>query len=201
MHSKNKPIIQTGLILLIASCILTGCPTPQAKYVDPSTPNTLNTDLNMNDIRSVADSMVKDLINTGVLNDCKNYTVSEIKNKTDQYGVDTQTFGSTITAGLAASPRVRSSNVVASYEMKNQVSELDRQQDASLYDQKTTARKGQMLGADCRIDGYIDSNKSTSIDNKKTNVSYEFNLQVINVAKGRTLWQNRRAITKTMKRY
>lgn len=199
MKSTMEHKIKHSLIVLIAAIGLSACPAPRAKYVDSNMPDTLNTNFNMYDLQSVSTNMTQDLINKRALDNCNSYTVSPVANKTDQY-IDTATVSQNIVTQLYQENDLRAKYVVSDAQMKNQEDELKRQQNSKLYNQKTTAKAGQMVGASCRLDGFISNMTSKSVNKGKTKlVNYQIDMKLYNVATGEMLWANRKMISKVMK--
>ncbi|MFN8770539.1 MAG: penicillin-binding protein activator LpoB [Neisseriaceae bacterium] len=189
------------LSTLFASIALTsliaGCSTPKVSYVDSNSVNTLTTSFTMGDLKTVSQSMAASLIATGRINHCKTYTVSPVANKTDQY-IDTGAITQSIQDKLSNSNAVRASYVVSGAEMQNQVDELQRQNQSGLYNKSTTAKVGDMTGAECRIDGFVNSITSIGQDGKTQRVDYQINMKLINVKKGMGLWSSQKMISKQM---
>ncbi len=183
------------LSLLSAAVFLGGCASPTISYVDPNAVNNLTTNFNQNDLRAVAQDMSMQLIQSGKMNKCKSYTISPVKNSTDQY-VDTSVMTNAMADKLSNSSAVNSTYVVSTQEMQNQVDELERQNQSGLYDQSTTAKTGKMKGAQCRVDGKLTSDTSVGPDGKTTLVSYTFFVQVFDVQQGAAIWRNEKNISK-----
>ena len=191
-----------NLIGMIASVTLvTGliaCAAPKtASYVDPNAVNNLTTNFTMTDLQMVTQAMASHLIASGKLNTCKTYTVSNVANKTDQY-IDTSTITQSIVNQLGNSSAVKSKYVLSGAEMQNQVDELDRQNQSGLYNNKTTAKTGKMKGAQCRIDGFVNSINSANADTKTQMVQYQYNMKLLDVEHGEMVWSNEKPISKMM---
>lgn len=193
MKIKNIIIRST----LLGSLILAGCASPQVSYVDPNAVNTLTTNFTQNDLRATAADMASALIQSGKMGSCKSFTISPVKNATDQY-VDTSVMTNAMADSLTNSSAVRSTYVVSVDEMGNQVDELGRQNQSGLYDQSTTAKMGKMKGAQCRIDGKLTSDTSVSPNGKSMLVAYTFFVQVFDVQQGAAIWRSSKNISKGM---
>lgn len=193
MKIKNTIIRST----LLGSLILAGCASPQVSYVDPNAVNTLTTNFTQNDLRATAADMASALIQSGKMGSCKSFTISPVKNATDQY-VDTSVMTNAMADSLTNSSAVRSTYVVSVDEMGNQVDELGRQNQSGLYDQSTTAKMGKMKGAQCRIDGKLTSDTSVSPNGKSMLVAYTFFVQVFDVQQGAAIWRSSKNISKGM---
>lgn len=182
------------LTLATAAALLSSCSSPTVSYVDPNAVNSLTTNFTQNDLRTVAQDMSQDLIQSGKMNRCKTYTISPVKNATDQY-VDTSVMTNAMSDALSNSSAVTSEFVVSDEGMSNQTGELNRQ-NSKYYNQKTSAKIGRMRGAQCRIDGKLTSDTSVSPDGNTTLKSYTFFVQVFDVAEGVALWRNNKTISK-----
>ena len=197
MQKIIKAVLGSGLFLSVAACGSFSSPT--ASYVDPNAVNNLTTDFTMTDLQLVSQSMSDSLISSGRLNSCKSYTVSNVANKTDQY-IDTETITQSIVNKLGNSSAVKSRYVVSGQEMQNQTDELDRQNQSGLYNKNTTAKSGNMRGAECRIDGFVNSINSANAQTKTKMVQYQYNMKLINVETGEMVWSNEKPLSK-MKQY
>jgi penicillin-binding protein activator len=191
-----------NLISMVASVTLISglmaCAAPKtASYVDPNAVNNLTTNFTMTDLQMVTQSMASHLIASGKLNTCKTYTVSNVANKTDQY-IDTSTITQSIVNQLGNSSAVKSKYVLSGAEMQNQVDELERQNQSGLYNNKTTAKTGKMKGAQCRIDGFVNSITSANADTKTSIVQYQYNMKLLDVEHGEMVWSNEKPISKMM---
>jgi uncharacterized protein (TIGR02722 family) len=190
-----KPTL-SKITLGLAALSLLGCSSPQISYVDPNAVNNLTTNFTQNDLRTVAQDMSTQLIQSGKMVNCKSFTVSSLQNKTDQY-VDTSVTTEAISDALTNSSAVSAVYVVSSQEMKNQTDELNRQNDSEFYDQKQASQKGKMRGAQCRIDGRLTSDRSVGPDGKTLLLSYTFFVQVFDVQQGAAIWRGSKNISKT----
>ena len=182
---------------VLASCAVNAPVVGSGKvtYGDANAVETVNTDFGSTDLNMVAQQMANMLIASGKMSQCKTYTVSKIRNKTDQY-IDTENITQSIVNNLSNSPQVKSQYVISSQEMQNQVDELERQNQSGLYDQATSAKAGQMKGAQCRLDGFV---SNISKDNGQVkDVFYVFNMKLIDVTQGVQVWSNEKQIRKDM---
>ncbi len=191
----KKIIIASAAFGLLASCAVNAPVVGSGKvsYGDSNAVETVNTDFGSTDLNMVATQMATQLIRSGKINQCKTYTVTKVRNKTDQY-IDTENITQTIVDQLSNSPQVTSTYVISTQEMQNQVDELDRQNQTGLYGSK--AQIGKMKGAQCQLDGFV-SNISKSDANIK-DVFYIFNLKLINIEQGAQVWTGQKQIRKDM---
>ena len=184
--------------IVSATALLASCSSPSISYQDPNAVNNLTTNFTQNDLRTVAQDMSNELIQSGKMNRCKSFTISPVKNATDQY-VDTSVMTNAMADTLTNSSAVNATYVVSTQEMTNQSDELNRQSDAGMYDQSTAAKKGHMRGAQCRIDGKLTNDTSVGPDGKTTLVSYTFFVQMYDVQQGAAVWRNSKSISKIKK--
>jgi uncharacterized protein (TIGR02722 family) len=182
------------IALCVSGLFIVGC-TPTVSYVDPNAVNNLTTNFTQNDLRAVAQDMSQILIQSGKMSNCKSFTISPVKNATDQY-VDTSVMTNAMADALTNSSAVNSLYVISTEEMGNQKGELDRQADSGLYDQGAAVKKGKMRGAQCRIDGRLTSDKSVAPNGKTTLLSYTFFVQMIDVQQGAAVWRGSKNISK-----
>ena len=122
-------------------------------------------------------------------------TVQEVRNKTSEY-IDTRSITDSIRSELQKGGRVRFA--VDAAGMKQQTDELDRQQDGGLYAKPSAVEKGQMVGAQYRMEGNITSIVKQVKDTK--DVYYKFNLQLWNIRNGLLEWSDEKEIRKTTTR-
>jgi penicillin-binding protein activator len=191
----KKIVVLGACVSLLSSCAVNTPTVASGKvsYGDTNAVETVNTDFGSTDLNMVSQQMATKLIASAKLNQCKSYTVSSVRNKTDQY-IDTENITQSIVDKLSNAPQIKSTYVLSSQEMNNQVDELNRQNDTGLYGSKAT--RGKMKGAECRIDGFV-SNITKDNGNIK-NVFYIFNMKLINVEQGTMLWSDEKQISKNM---
>lgn len=193
MQKLIKKLAIIAFVLSLTACGAFSSPT--VSYVDPNAVNNLTTNFTMTDLQMVSGSMATSLITSGLINNCKTYTVSDVKNKTDQY-IDTETITQSIVTKLSNSDAVKAKYVISSKEMQNQADELDRQNQTGLYNKDTVAKAGKMKGAECRIDGFVNSIDSVSPDGKAHMVQYQYNMKLINIEAGELVWSNEKPLSK-----
>jgi uncharacterized protein (TIGR02722 family) len=85
--------------------------------------------------------------------------------------------------------------VLASDEMQDQVDELRRQNQVGLYKKSSTAKVGNMQGAQYRLDGRI---SSIIKRNSEVKVYYKIDLRLIEIETGIIEWSDEKEIRKTM---
>ncbi len=120
-------------------------------------------------------------------------TVQEVKNKTSEY-IDTRAITDSIRAELQKGGRVRFA--VDAPGMTQQTDEIKRQQ-SEYYAKESAVEKGQMVGAQYRMEGNITSIVKQNKDTR--DVYYKFNLQLWNIRNGLLEWSDEKEIRKTTK--
>jgi len=114
-----------------------------------------------------------------------------VRNKTSEY-IDTRAITDSIRSELQKGGKVRFA--VDSAAMNQQTEEIKRQQ-GEYYAKEAAVQKGQMLGAQYRMEGNITSIVKQNRDTK--DVFYKFNLQLWNIRNGILEWSDEKEIRKT----
>jgi penicillin-binding protein activator len=185
-------------IALAAAAALAGCAKEEkTSYGDARGVETLTNQFGSTDLQMIAESMARSMqqapsIASGNL---PIVTVQEVRNKTSEY-IDTRAITDSIRSELQKGGRVRFA--VDAVGMQQQTEELNRQQDSGLYAKPTAVEKGQMLGAQYRMEGNITSIVKQVKDKK--DVYYKFNLQLWNIRNGLLEWSDEKEIRKTTSR-
>jgi len=193
-----KPAIRNLAIALAAAAALAGCAKEErTSYGDARGVETLTNQFGSTDLQMIAEAMARSMqlapaIASGNL---PVVTVQEVRNKTSEY-IDTRAITDSIRAELQRGGRVRFA--VDAVGMQPQVEELNRQQNSELYAKPTAVEKGQMVGAQYRMEGNITSIVKQVKDTK--DVYYKFNLQLWNVRNGLLEWSDEKEIRKTTKK-
>jgi uncharacterized protein (TIGR02722 family) len=190
------------LSLFLSACIATNSPTSGGgsgvDYGDSKAVETVTTDLGSTDIQMTAEKMTMSMLQTPLVQDIIHkrglLMASPVANKTSEY-FDTKLITDTILMQLQKNG-VR--YVIASDEMENQVEELARQNQSGLYKKSSTARVGNMQGAQYRIDGSVSSIVKRNSNMK--DVFYKINMRLIEIESGIVEWSDEKEIRKTLRR-
>jgi len=182
--------------LLAAAALAAGCATEQTRYGDARGVETVTNQFGSTDLQLIAESMTRSMLQAPTIasGNLPIVTVQEVKNKTSEY-IDTRAITDSIRAELQKGGKVRFA--VDAAAMKQQVDELTRQQ-SDLYAKGQAAEKGQMVGAQYRMEGNITSIVKQVKDVK--DVYYKFNLQLWNIRNGLLEWSDEKEIRKTTKK-
>src|ERR1051326_4190051 len=145
----------------------------------------------------IAESMTRSMLNAPVIvsGNLPIVTVQEVRNKTSEY-IDTRAITDTIRSELQKGGKVRFA--VDANAMQQQTSEINRQQNSEFYNRQQSVEKGQMMGAQYRMEGNITSIVKQVRDTK--DVYYKFNLQLWNIRNGLLEWSDEKEIRKTSTR-
>ena len=184
------------LLLLAAVALAAGCATDQTRYGDARAVETVTNQFGSTDLQLIAESMTRSMLQAPVIisGNLPIVTVQDVKNRTSEY-IDTRAITDSIRAELQKGGRVRFA--VDAAAMTQQVEELKRQQ-SDLYAKEQAAEKGQMVGAQYRMEGNITSIVKQVKDVK--DVYYKFNLQLWNIRNGLLEWSDEKEIRKTTKK-
>src|SRR5688572_33461717 len=141
---------------LAVAALAAGCAKEQTRYGDARAVETLTNQFGSTDLQLMAESMARSMLHAPVIasSNLPIVTVQEVRNKTSEY-IDTRAITDSIRAELQKGGRVRFA--VDAVGMQQQTEELNRQQDSGLYAKPTAVEKGQMVGAQYRMEGNITS--------------------------------------------
>lgn len=186
-------------ILLVAAlaALAAGCAREEkTSYGDARGVETVTNQFGSTDLQMIAEAMARSMqlspaIASGNL---PIVTVQEVKNKTSEY-IDTRSITDSIRSELQKGGKVRFA--VDAPGMTQQVDEIKRQQ-SEYYAREAAVEKGQMVGAQYRMEGNITSIVK-EVKNTK-DVYYKFNLQLWNIRNGLLEWSDEKEIRKTTSR-
>jgi hypothetical protein len=193
----NRPVRMKRLALALGVLALAaGCAQPVTRYGDERGVETVTNEFGSTDLQLIAESMARSMQQSSVIasGNLPIVTVQEVRNKTSEY-IDTRAITDSIRSELQKGGKVRFA--VDSAEMKQQTEEIKRQQ-GEYYAREHAVEKGQMVGAQYRMEGNITSIVKTVKDTK--DVYYKFNLQLWNVRNGLLEWSDEKEIRKTTTR-
>jgi len=185
-----------AVALMLAAALAAGCAKDQTRYGDAKAIETVTNQFGSTDLQMIAEAMTRSMLQAPVIvaGNLPIVTVQEVRNRTSEY-IDTRAITDSIRAELQKGGKVRFA--VDAAAMDRQVEELRRQQ-SDLYAKEHAAQKGQMVGAQYRMEGNI-----TSIVKQVKNVKdvyYKFNLQLWNIRSGLMEWSDEKEIRKTTTR-
>ena len=179
--------------MLAAGLLLGGCAKEKTRYGDAQSVETVTNQFGSTDLQMIAESMTRSLLNSQVVANRPVVTVQEVKNKTSEY-IDTRAITDSIRSELQKGGKVRFA--VDASGMNPQVEEIKRQQ-SEYYAKEQAVEKGQMVGAQYRLEGNITSIVKQVRDTK--DVYYKVNMQLWNIRNGLLEWSDEKEIRKTTK--
>src|SRR5262245_24798650 len=184
------------LALLAAVAALAGCAQPVTRYGDSKGIETVSNEFGSTDLQTIAESMARSMQQAPVIisGNLPIVTVQEVRNRTSEY-IDTRAITDSIRSELQRGGKVRFA--VDASAMKQQTDEINRQQ-GGYYSREQAVDKGQMVGAQYRMEGNITSIVKQVRDTK--DVYYKFNLQLWNIRNGLLEWSDEKEIRKTTTR-
>lgn len=194
MRSFNvaKVFIIFGVVMLYGCSATTPTVSDRLKYGNATDVEQVTTEFGSTDLQLIAESMARSLAQSVAANKEKPLvTIADVKNKTDEY-IDTRSITDSIKTQLLKSGTMGFATDIG--DMQNQTDELARQNDSGLYKKSSTAKVGQMQGAQYRIEGSL-----TSIVKRNTSVKdvyYKFTLMMTNIESGTTEWMDEKEIRK-----
>ena len=184
------------LPLLAAVALAAGCAQEQTRYGDARGMETVTNQFGSTDLQMIAESMTRSMLQAPVIvsGNLPIVTVQEVRNKTSEY-IDTRAITDSIRAELQKGGKVRFA--VDATGMNPQIDEIKRQQ-SEYYSREQAVEKGQMVGAQYRMEGNITSIVKQIRDTK--DVYYKVNLQLWNIRNGLLEWSDEKEIRKTTTR-
>jgi uncharacterized protein (TIGR02722 family) len=193
MKNRRVALLPLPLFALLALALAGGCATDKTRYGDARAVETVTNTFGSTDLQMIAESMTRSMLQAPVIisGNLPIVTVQEVKNKTSEY-IDTRAITDSIRAELQKGGKVRFA--VDAAAMSQQIEELKRQQ-GEYYAKETAAEKGQMMGAQYRMEGNVSSIVKQVKDVK--DVYYKFNLQLWNIRNGLLEWSDEKEIRKT----
>jgi penicillin-binding protein activator len=185
--------MRTLLLLVAAAALVAGCAGEKTSYGDARGVETVTNQFGSTDLQLIAESMARSMQNAPVIvaGNLPIVTVQEVRNKTSEY-IDTRAITDSIRSELQKGGRVRFA--VDASAMNQQTDEIKRQQ-GEYYAKEAAVEKGQMLGAQYRMEGNITSIVKQNRGTK--DVFYKFNLQLWNIRNGILEWSDEKEIRKT----
>jgi len=183
-------------LLVAVAALAGGCAHEKTSYGDARGVETVTNTFGSTDLQLIAETMARSMQNAPVIisGNLPIVTVQEVKNKTSEY-IDTRAITDSIRAELQKGGRVRFA--VDAPGMTQQTDEIKRQQ-SEYYAKESAVEKGQMVGAQYRMEGNITSIVKEVKSTK--DVYYKFNLQLWNIRNGLLEWSDEKEIRKTTTR-
>ena len=185
-----------ALAALVVAALVAGCAKDTTRYGDARGIETVTNQFGSTDLQMIAESMSRSMQQAPVIaaGNLPIVTVQEVRNKTSEY-IDTRAITDSIRSELQKGGKVRFA--VDASGMTPQTDEIKRQQ-SDYYAKEQAVQKGQMVGAQYRMEGNITSIVKEVRGTK--DVYYKFNLQLWNIRNGLLEWSDEKEIRKTTTR-
>ena len=196
MNPSTRMYRLAWLPLAAALALAAGCAKDTTRYGDARAVETVTNTFGSTDLQLIAESMTRSMLQAPVIvsGNLPIVTVQEVRNKTSEY-IDTRAITDSIRAELQKGGKVRFA--VDATGMNPQIDEIKRQQ-SEYYSREQAVEKGQMVGAQYRMEGNITSIVKQIRDTK--DVYYKVNLQLWNIRNGLLEWSDEKEIRKTTTR-
>ena len=193
-HLTRKHLTLLPLIAVLA--LAAGCAHERTRYGDARAVETVTNQFGSTDLQMIAESMTRSMLQAPVIvsGNLPIVTVQEVRNKTSEY-IDTRAITDSIRSEMQKGGKVRFA--VDATAMNQQIDEIKRQQ-GEYYAKEQAVAKGQMVGAQYRMEGNITSIVKQVRDTK--DVYYKVNLQLWNIRNGLLEWSDEKEIRKTTTR-
>ena len=192
---RFKTILLAG-VLLPSTLLITGCQTAETRTIDASGPQALNTGgINSQDWYTAADQLVGSLITSGALDKSPVQpavlAVDRIINNT-KLNIDTDLLIKKIRVALIQTGKVAVTNTMGLGERAVVASE------AAEMDEMTTGKKAKTPAINYTLYGKL----IQQVDrlNGVTQNTYSFQMSLVDVRTGLTVWEDDRAIAKQTKK-
>ena len=191
--------LKTALLVAVlapAALVFTGCSTNQVRNVDSKGPQALNTSgINSQDWANAADQLVGSLLSSGALDKAPAQpavlAVDRVINNT-QAQVDTDLLIKKIRVALSQTGKVAITNTMGLGERAVVASE------AAELDELTTGQKAKVVAPHYTL--YAKLIQQSDRINSVTQNTYSFQMSLISVKSGLTVWEDEREIAKQSKK-
>jgi uncharacterized protein (TIGR02722 family) len=195
---KNPPLRQLGAAALVAAVLLlAGCETaPETRTIDSKGPESLNTSsINPQDWANAADQLVQSLLSNGALDKAPTkpavLAIDRVINNTT-LNIDTDLLIKKIRVALTSSGKVAVTNTMGLGERAVVASE------AAEMEEMTTGRKAKLKAPDYTLYGKLI--QQTDRSKGVTQNTYSFQMSLVDVKSGLTVWEDEREIAKQTRR-
>jgi uncharacterized protein (TIGR02722 family) len=197
--TTSSTSLKTALLAAVlapAALVFTGCSTNQVRNVDSKGPQSLNTSgINSQDWANAADQLVGSLLSSGALDKAPAQpavlAVDRVINNT-QAQVDTDLLIKKIRVALTQTGKVAITNTMGLGERAVVASE------AAEMDELTTGKKAKMVAPHYTL--YAKLIQQSERINSVTQNTYSFQMSLISVKSGLTVWEDEREIAKQSKK-
>jgi len=197
-----KTVTKSVLVLATASLFFAGCANQQPRYINANHPQSHKAQtlgLDYQDFRKASIEATKSMLRSGSLNRRGGgryvLAISTLINDTTQR-IDMDQLIKSIRIALLQSGKVVVTTAVRAGGAEDNMSYDARQlRKSSEFNQKTVAKKGQMIAPDFSLSGKIIQRNAT-LNDGETKVDYYFQLTLTDIKTGLAYWEGETVITK-----
>ncbi len=182
------------ILAILTMGSLFGCASTKYTYEDDVTETSAgNIYFNHKDLQILSQSMIDDLVSTGLLENKPRVRVSRVKNKTDEH-IDTKGITDSIRTQLVRSGKVVFVTDVSEKDVRDEILEEQKFGESNLADPSTAPEIGRMKAAEYHLFGELMSMQTEAGRTKER--YFKFTLSMVNVETGVLEWANEKAILK-----
>jgi len=196
-----KTTIKTGLVALVAAFLFSGC-TNQPRYIDsqhPESERAQTMGLDYQDFRKASIEASQSMLRSGALNRPGGgryvLAISTLINDTTQR-IDMDQLIKSIRMALLQSGKVVVTTAVRAGGAEDQMSyDARKLRNSAEFNQKTVAKKGQMIAPDFSLSGKI-IQRNARLSSGDMKVDYYIQLTLTDIKTGLAYWEGESVITK-----
>lgn len=195
-YIASRSFISLGFICLATACT----PKFQGTYSDPTQEEIVDDRWNETDARKSAETLVGSVLGRAWLSNHQSkfgqkpvVVVDDMQNRTDEH-IDTRALTDAIQDELINSGRVR----FVTKQRRQQILDEVKYQSSGAVSEDSRKKLGRQIGADFMMTGAISSSVHSQ-DSLKT-VTYQVNLQLIDLETAEIVWSDRKMIKKRFNR-
>jgi len=186
------------LLIILTMGSIFGCASTKYTYEDDVTETSAgNIYFNHKDLQILSQTMIDDLVSTGLLENKPRVRVSQVKNKTDEH-IDTKGITDSIRTQLVRSQKVVFVTDVSEKDVQGDVLDEQKFGESNLADPSTSPEIGKMKAAEYLLFGELMSMQTEAGRTKER--YFKFTLSMVNVETGVLEWANEKAILKKGKK-
>lgn len=199
--SKFRKLSQSiGVTLVFGSTLVACAPSFQGTYSDPAKAEIVDDRWSETDARKTAEALVESVLNRAWLSEHQAkfqqrpvVVVDDVQNRTDEH-IDTRALTDAIQDELINSGRVR----FVSKERRQAILDEVKYQSSGAVAEESRRKLGRQIGADFMMAGAISS--SVHSQGSLKTVTYQVNLQLIDLETAEIVWSDRNLIKKRFTR-
>lgn len=197
---KSKRYLGIGLLIGLPMTLTACAPSFEGTYSDPAKAEIVDDRWSETDARKTAEALVTSVLNRAWITDHQAkfkqrpvVVVDDVQNRTDEH-IDTKALTDAIQDELINSGKVR----FVSKERRQQILDEVKYQSSGAVADDSRKKLGRQIGADFMMAGAISS--SVHSQGSLKTVTYQINLQLIDLETAEIVWSDRNMIKKRFTR-